>query len=63
MLPQAKLYVIWGNITVILVHTKTNLIILKHINRYISTVVLLKVHKLVKGEIVSEGLFFQHIMR
>jgi len=56
-LPQAKLYVIWGNITVI--HTHTNLINLKQINSYISTVVLLKVRvqKLVKGEVVSDGLF------
>jgi hypothetical protein len=55
-LPQDKLYVIWGNITVI--HIQMNLIHLKNINSYISTVILLKVHKLVKVQVISEGLFF-----
>jgi hypothetical protein len=55
-LPQAKLYVIWGNITII--HTQMNLINIKNINSYISTVVLLKVHKLVSAEVVSKGLLF-----
>ena len=36
----------WGNITVI--HTQMNLINLKNINSYISTVILLKGYKLVK---------------
>jgi hypothetical protein len=55
-LPQAKLYVIWGNIIVI--HTQKNLINLKNINSYIYTVILLKVHKLIKVQVVSDGLFF-----
>jgi hypothetical protein len=55
-LPQAKLYVIWGNITV--THTQMNLINLNNINTYISTVVVLNVHKLVKGEATPYGLLF-----
>jgi hypothetical protein len=55
-LPQAKLYVIWVNITIM--HTQINLINMKNINSYISNVVLLKVHKLVRAEVVSKGLIF-----
>jgi hypothetical protein len=55
-LPQAKLYVVCGNSTIM--HTQINLINIKNINGYIPTVVLLKVHKLVRAEVVSKGLLF-----
>ena len=57
-LPQAKLYVIWGNITVI--HTQTNLIKLKQIKSYISTAVLLKVRKFLEGEFLQRDFFPVH---